>query len=216
MVEFIEKVVYINLESRKDRLEQIQQELSIFPPEKVERFNAIFNEKGAIGCSMSHIAVLEMAISQNWKNVLIVEDDMHWSNFSQPIELLNKLLSPPYDVIGLGGTLVNYNRNTYKASFFSTTIAYVISHHYYPILLENFKEGCQKLIQSYEPPKYALDRYWQQIQSRDNWYIIMPPICIQRPSYSDIEKKDVDYTSIFTNPEQQQKRNPLLKFLRRQ
>ena len=198
-MELIEKVVYINLEKRKDRLEQIKQELSIFPPEKVQRFNAIFNEKGAIGCSMSHIAVLEMAISQNWKNVLIVEDDMQWSNFSQTIETLNKLLSQPYDVIGLGGTFVNYNRNTYKASFFSTTTAYVISNHYYPVLLDNFKEGCQKLIESYEPPKYALDRYWQQIQARDNWYIIMPPICIQRSSYSDIENTNVNYNSLFNS-----------------
>jgi glycosyl transferase family 25 len=196
-MELIEKVVYINLERRKDRLEQIQQELSIFPPEKVQRFNAISHEKGAIGCSMSHIAVLEMAISQNWKNVLIVEDDMQWSNFSEVI--LRSLLSQPYDVIGLGGTFVRYNKHTYKASFFSTTTAYVISNHYYSVLLQNFKEGCQKLIESYEPPKYALDRYWQQIQSRDDWYIIMPPICIQRPSYSDIENTNVNYNSLFNS-----------------
>ena len=196
-MELIEKVVYINLEKRTDRLEQIQKELSIFPPEKVQRFNAISHEKGAIGCFMSHIAVLEVAISQNWKNVLIVEDDMQWSNFSEVI--LRSLLSQPYDVIGLGGTFVKYNKDTYKASFFSTATAYVISNHYYSVLLENFKQGCQKLIQSYEPPKYALDRYWQQIQARDNWYIIMPPICIQRPSYSDIEKKDVDYTELFNS-----------------
>ena len=209
-MELIEKVVYINLERRKDRLEQIQKELSIFPPEKVQRFNAISHEKGAIGCSMSHIAVLEMAISQNWKNVLIVEDDMQWSNFSQTIELLNKLLSQPYDVIGLGGTFVNYNRNTYKAYSFSTTTGYVVSNHYYSVLLENFKEGCQKLIEKYEPVKYAIDRYWNQIQSRDNWYIIMPPICIQRPSYSDVENADVNYSLKFNG-----KTNPLLRWLRR-
>ena len=128
-MELIEKVVYINLEKRKDRLVQIQQELSIFPPEKVQRFNAISHEKGLIGCVKSHIAVLEMAISQNWKNVLIVEDDMQWYNFSEVI--LRSLLSQPYDVIGLGGTFVRYNKHTYKASFFSTTTAYVISNHYY-------------------------------------------------------------------------------------
>ena len=196
-MDFIEKVVYINLERRKDRLVQIQKELSIFPPEKVQRFNAISHEKGLIGCVKSHIAVLEMAISQNWKNVLIVEDDMQWYNFSEVI--LRSLLSQPYDVIGLGGTFVRYNKDTYKASFFSTTTAYVISNHYYSVLLQNFKEGCQKLIESYEPPKYALDRYWQQIQARDNWYIIMPPICIQRPSYSDIENTNVNYNSLFNS-----------------
>jgi len=209
-MELIEKVVYINLDRRKDRLVQIQQELSIFPPEKVQRFDAISHEKGLIGCVKSHIEVLELAISNNWKNVLIVEDDMQWSsNFSDVI--LRKLLSQSYDVIGLGGTMVNYNRNTYKASFFSTTTAYVISNHYYSVLLENFKQGCQKLVESYEPQKYALDRYWQPIQARDNWYIIMPPICIQRPSYSDIENTDVNYGPLFNR-----KRNPLSKWFKRQ
>lgn len=209
MVEFIEKVIYINLERRKDRLEQIQQELSIFAAEKVQRFDAISHEKGLIGCVKSHIAVLEMAISQNWKNVLIVEDDMQWTNSSQGIQVLSNLINKPYDVIGLGGTFVKYNKDTYKAYSFSTTSAYIVSNHYYPILLQNFKEGCQKLIEVYEPPRYALDRYWNQIQARDNWYIIMPPICIQRPSYSDIENTDVDYSSLFNR-----KWNPLSKWFR--
>jgi GR25 family glycosyltransferase involved in LPS biosynthesis len=53
----IDKVFYINLERRKDRYEQINKELEIFPIEKVERFNAI--EEGKIGCLKSHLEVLK-------------------------------------------------------------------------------------------------------------------------------------------------------------
>jgi hypothetical protein len=44
---------------------------------------------------------------------------------------------------------------------------------------------------------YALDMYWQRIQARDNWYLVAPSLVVQRPSYSDIEKKHVDYVKQF-------------------
>ena len=56
-MESIGRVVYINLDERVDRKQQIQQELAtVFP--SVERFAAIKREHGGIGCVMSHIAVL--------------------------------------------------------------------------------------------------------------------------------------------------------------
>ena len=76
MFEFIEHVVYINLEHRKDRRENIEKELSIFSSEKVQRFDAIHEPKrGHLGCSKSHIEVLKLAIKFGWKNYLVVEDD---------------------------------------------------------------------------------------------------------------------------------------------
>ena len=67
----IEHVVYINLDHRTDRRQHMEKEVSIFPSERVTRFSAIKHDYGAIGCTRSHIAVLEMAISSDWKNVLI-------------------------------------------------------------------------------------------------------------------------------------------------
>jgi len=108
MFEEIEKVVYINLEERTDRRAEIQKQLSIFHHEKIVRFNAIKHRNGAIGCSMSHIAALELAIQNNWKNVLIVEDDMIWNQFDRGYPIYKKLVSNPFDVLCLGGACVEY------------------------------------------------------------------------------------------------------------
>ena len=50
----IENVFYINLETRKDRKKQVEQELNALGW-KYERFNAIRHTNGRIGCSMSHL-----------------------------------------------------------------------------------------------------------------------------------------------------------------
>jgi GR25 family glycosyltransferase involved in LPS biosynthesis len=93
MFEFIEQVVYINLDHRVDRRIEIEKELSqYFPIEKITRFSAIRHDHGGIGCTKSHIAVLEMAKEKGWKNYLVVEDDAIFSNFGKGYPLLEKLV----------------------------------------------------------------------------------------------------------------------------
>jgi glycosyl transferase family 25 len=187
----IEKVVYINLAYRTDRRKQVEKELSIFPPEKVLRFDAIKDEKGHIGCSLSHIAVLKMAITKKWNNVLIVEDDMIWNkkHFNTGIETFNNLINNPYDVIVLGGTFVEYIPTTNKLIRCKTTTSYLIHNHYFQKLLDCFKNSI--IHNSY------IDEEWKSLQKSDNWFIIYPPLVIQSTGYSDIEKKVVNYHRFF-------------------
>jgi glycosyl transferase family 25 len=93
MFDAIEHVVYINLDERVDRKTQIQRELlAVFPSSKVTRFSAIKAIHGGVGCSMSHIAVLEMAKQEGWSNVMIVEDDFMWTQREEGAPILEKLL----------------------------------------------------------------------------------------------------------------------------
>jgi glycosyl transferase family 25 len=194
MIDFIDKVVYINLAHRTDRKEQTERQLmNLFPPEKIVRFEAIKNDNGAIGCTMSHISVLEMAIKENWKNVLILEDDIGWETNFTNISILTNLMNLSYDVILLSGYYIKYNTKTLKIISAQTTGAYIVNNSYYQTLLTNFKEGLNNLIETNMSGKYAIDRYWKQLQSRDSWYIVIPQICFQIPSYSDIQKKNVNY-----------------------
>jgi len=196
MYDFIDKIIYINLDSRTDRRKQIEEELNVFPKEKVERFAAIYDSFGAIGCSKSHITVLEYVKTNKWKNVLIIEDDMIWKNFSDGIKQLENLVNEPYDVILLGSTYATYNQNRVISA--QTTTAYLVNNHYYDKLLENFKEGHNLLKETWNLPEFSLDQYWKKLQATDTWYLIKPSMSIQSPSYSDIEKKNVDYSSHFT------------------
>ena len=136
MFEDIEKVVYINLDERTDRRAEIERQLSIFPSEKIVRFPAIKHLNGAIGASMSHIAVVELAIQNDWNNVLIVEDDMIWNKFEVGYPIYEKLVSNPFDVLCLGSACVDYDRQTYKAKYVSTGTAYLVNKHYYQTLLQ--------------------------------------------------------------------------------
>jgi len=194
MLNFIEKVIYINLEYRTDRKQQVETELrKVFPPEKIVRLNAIKDEKGGIGCSKSHIAALELAIENNWKNVLIVEDDLEWRNIRSGTNVFNSLVKNTWDVILLSGHFVKYDAKTYKLHHCTGRTAYVVSNHYYQTLLSNYKEALSNLIQHYTE-KYRGDVFWQRLHRQDNWCIVMPQMCKQRPSYSDIEKKSTNYT----------------------
>ena len=198
MFENIEKVVYINLEHRTDRKERVESELlKYFPSEKVIRFNAIKHDHGGVGCVSSHIAVLEMAIQQNWNNVLVVEDDAIWSNFDKGYALLERLIKNQYDVITLGTAYATYDKNTYKLLCGQTTTAYVIQKLYYRTLLDNFNIGLTNLLKTKDWHTYALDQYWKRLQNTDNWFCIVPSLLIQGPSYSDIEKKNMNYTRFF-------------------
>ena len=66
---------YINLDHRVDRKEHVESELSKIGI-KAERFSAIKMENGAIGCSMSHLKILQNAFKNKMEHVLIVEDDI--------------------------------------------------------------------------------------------------------------------------------------------
>jgi glycosyl transferase, family 25 len=198
MFESVEKVVYINLDERKDRRAEIQRELlQAFPATKIQRFPAIRHEKGAIGCTKSHIAVLEMAKAASWANVLIVEDDLAWQNYDAGAQRFDAMLQSPYDVIVLGGSYVRCNPETGRLQSCQTTTGYIVAAHYYDTLLANFKEGLCKFEAGGLYSACALDQYWKRLQPKDNWFIVQPLFCMQRPGFSDIEKRTVDYTRFF-------------------
>ena len=200
----IKNAFYINLEHRKDRKEHVEQQL-INIGIKAERFNAIKLEKGAVGCSLSHLKCLENALKNDLDHVLICEDDITFLNPYLFISQLNFFLESidceKWDVLLLGGNIIppyqNINKSCVKVSKCQTTTGYIVQKHYIPTLIANIKEGVNKLIKN---PKqhvlFAIDKYWFNLQQRDNWFLIIPLTVTQKPGYSDIEKKNTDYQNI--------------------
>jgi len=74
-MQHISKIVYINMDSRADRRELIEQELQRIGW-KAQRFSAS-SYKGCpnSGCLLSHATVLEQAYDEGCDNVLVLEDD---------------------------------------------------------------------------------------------------------------------------------------------
>jgi len=62
-------------------------------------------------------------------------------------------------------------------------------------LRKNFQEALAQLEQ-HGPEReetYAIDRYWSRLQREGKWFTFIWKCGSQRKSYSDIEKKVVDY-----------------------
>jgi len=201
----IQHTLYINLEERQDRRTHVEQQLASIdiPQTKVQRFNAIKIKDGRIGCSMSHLKCLQLAKKNNWGHVLIVEDDI---TFTDPVMFKRQLSGffkddLPYDVLFFGGNVVPpYKQvNSYCAQVFSCqcAVGYLVKEHYYDVLIQNMHDGLRKLIQ--EPDKhfyYAIDKYWFSLQRQDKWFIIVPLSVIQLQNYSNIEERETDYSRL--------------------
>lgn len=201
----INHVLYINLDSRIDRRTHFELQFNKMGLQ-TRRFSAILNADGAIGCSTSHVACLELAILNNWDHVLICEDDATITNPGQLVYQVNqffKRFGDSWDVLLLAGN--NYqpfrqeSPECVRVANCQTATAYLVRRPYFETLLANFKEGLKKLIaEPIQQPKYAIDQYWKHLQRTHRWYLIVPISVIQRPDYSDISKQHVNYSGLMT------------------
>lgn len=192
-------VYYINLEHRTDRKEQIESELSkVFS--SFERFNAIKHSNGAIGCGKSHIEILKKGLTSDKDYICIFEDDFIWELQSDDVkEKLDSIFTQDFNIVLLSYhyPVVSPKRlSEKKLGFFTncqTTSGYIINKIFIPILLKNF-EDCVSILETKNNKNMAIDQNWKSLQRFENkFYVTSPRLGKQRPSYSDIEKKEVSY-----------------------
>lgn len=191
----IERIIFINLDKRTDRLSQIQSELINYGLiDKAIRFPAIHNDGGDIGCMMSHIEVLKIAKKNNYKNVLILEDDFEFvvskDRFYYLLDIFKETYGDNYDVLKLSYNMIKStdtdNIEIGKIIESQTTSGYIVNNHYYDKLIDLFEKCLINLINTRQHWLYAVDSCWKIYQPIDNWYFFKDRIGIQRASYSDI------------------------------
>ena len=204
----IKNIFYINLDTRPDRKSFFENQMRMIGMNNAKRFNAIKHNIGAIGCSLSHLELLKYAKQQNMDHILIMEDDIM---FTRPVMFtyyLNNLLTKHknFDVLLIAGNnMGQYTRLDnfcVKISKCQTTTGYLVKSHYYDKLIQNYEEGINNLKQN--PTlmnKYAIDQHWTRLQLRDRWYLLTPLTVTQKPDYSDIEKKEINYNNLMLDLE---------------
>lgn len=189
--------LYINLEHREDRKNQIEGELKKVDFYNYQRFNAVKNKKGYLGCSQSHIDCIKLAKANNFPNVMILEDDFQFLIGKNEFHMiLNHLLTVEYDVFILGYNTRDItdigDKYLKKIRGTQTTSGYIVNRRYYDKLITNFEEGLRLLKETDIYSKYAIDQYWKLIQPDDKW-LVYKRIGKQRESFSDIENVNVNY-----------------------
>lgn len=178
---------------------------------------------GSIGCSMSHLRCLEMARKNGWPHCLIVEDDILFTDPATFVENMNRFLAeygggggggdaatPRFDVCLLAGNnvapVVQRHPFCAKVAKCQTTTGYLVMSHYYDTLIENFREGIRQLMADPDcrqglqytacQLKYSIDKWWFELQCRDQWFLITPLTVTQRADYSDIECRQTNYDRV--------------------
>ena len=208
----IDKVYLINLKKNTDRLEKFMKSAKVANVE-VERFEAIYGKEldknhpdlhkyfvknhklnpGQIGCALSHIKIYENAIKNNYKNVIVFEDDAiipekFWQRFNEAYNELPK----DWDMLLLGCCTCtgNTQKNTKliransKGNWCLT--GYLMNINY-----------CKKLIEKIKKNKInqGIDNYLRKEYFKDNIYIPLPPFVLQDKTFkSDIIMGDLGNT----------------------
>jgi len=191
----IDHVLYINLDRRPDRKEQIERQLSVFDSHKITRVPGVLHKNPAIGCATSHIHALKMAKEHGWPNVLIVEDDAIWANVDKAYPVFEKLIKDPYDVIMLGGTYPSWEEKSYRVKHALSTCAYLVHHSYYDKLIHAVEEGL--VTRNASGHNIAVNVSFTMLQPVDNWFLVRPAFMIQRKSHSNIVGGIVNYKKLF-------------------
>jgi len=193
----ISKIIYINLERRQDRRQEIEQELQMYGLSG-ERFNAISNASGIVGCGLSHLAVLEEAEKMQWENVLILEDDFQFlvtkETLCQQFQAFWDL-NIPWDVVMISYNLKEsapYNNLIGRVKNASTASGYLINRHFYPQLIHVLKISLPLLESTGMHWLYANDQCWKDLQLTAEWFYFMNRIGRQRGSFSDTANAYID------------------------
>lgn len=204
---FFDEIYCINLKNREDRWKSFLNEMERLNITNVKRFDAvngreldytnlIYNRNllpGELGVLMSHINLIKEAKEKNLESILIMEDDVY---FTDEIYKLNDYLnSVPEDwnFIYFGGNhgqytpeIVNNRICRLKNSFGLQCVA-IKNTMYDRILNDAIKLEKQ------------IDVYYASYQSENKSYCFNPNMALQKVDYSDIQNRVVDYTHFFKN-----------------
>ena len=201
---YFDKIYCINLDRRTDRWNETQTELKKWGLEDgVVRYsgvdgNSLKNETqikdGELGILNTHINLINESKEKGYKNILIMEDDVEFTNNIELLDEYMSLIPNDWDMIYFGG---NHNKHMgKKINYLNDKI--IKLNETYGIHCIAIKDTIYDLIlQLVKHRKKAIDVYYADIQKNYNCYGFNPSIALQRESFSDIQNKNVNYKWLF-------------------
>ena len=211
----IDKVYCITIFNREDRQTKIM--------EQSDKYNIPItflkvkkNEDPVKGCAMSHLECIKDAKKNNYKNVLILEDDMLFDDeIIQSYFDTKEIIQIPenFNIFFLGYNAnygYRYDKNIIKLLSAQCAHSYILSNNVYDEILTNFDKDWSEFKEWNERigdedkqdfSIHAIDLFYAKIicHRLNNSYGLYPMISYQQPGYSDIENKEVDYMELIRN-----------------
>jgi GR25 family glycosyltransferase involved in LPS biosynthesis len=193
------KYYYINLDNRTDRNTHMIRQFDTFNIKNYTRISATKESFGAIGCTKSHIIALKKFIDSGDDICFILEDDYKFVIDPEKYnELLQKLEHSKiyWNIVLLAGNIlhsIEHNDFLRKCLNAQTTSGYMINKIFARLLLTNYETGLASLTKT-KNKKYCIDQHWKLLQKpENNWFVFIPKCGKQMSSFSDIERRKVNY-----------------------
>ena len=198
---YFDKIIFINLDRRQDRWKQVLEEFRQNKITNFERFSAVDGNSipnktdwltGArIACCLSHAAVLQKMIDNNWQRILILEDDAKFiENYERRFQKRIPQIPEDFDILYFCGNnpqiISKTSTHVYKISHCLSTGAYAISLNFAKSMIDNILRADE-----------AVDIIYKNNTPDYNCYIFEPYLIVQRPGFSDIENKMTNYCLVF-------------------
>lgn len=201
---YFDKIFVINLDRRPDRYEDFKKEMSKYGIENVERFSAIDGSTistndvplltGEIGVLLSHLEIIKKCKEEGYDNVLIMEDDVCFSEEILKLEEYMSSVPSDWDFIYFGGNHVYgqppalINDKIIKLNF---TVA---------LQCVAINSSMFEIIESILPKrKKQVDAYYAELHNRFDAYGFYPNMAKQTAGFSDIQNRNVDYSNFFNS-----------------
>jgi len=198
---YFKEIYCINLDRRTDRWQQVTKEFeSVGILDRVIRISAVDNPDGRIGLIKSFLKIFQDVKERGIENVLIFEDDVHFIQENKPIEILEKAIN---QVGNIDWSLFYLGANTHEKcnifrpnlillrnAFSAHAVAY--NHKTYNQIINKFENINQ--IKSIDDINDVF--FCKEIQNKRTSFLVNPIIATQSPSFSDLEKKFVNYSFI--------------------
>ena len=181
----INKIV-INLPERQDRLIQFKSEVNHLGWQ-FEVMDGIKHKEPMTGIGMAHRKCVLIANNLNLDNILIMEDDLLFTNASKTQQYIKEALNntpDDFDVL-IGGhyggvKLSNYNDYWHRVGQFCGLHFYIVNKRFYQHIL------------NYDGTMH-IDRY-MNLQETNKVYCTNKFFAIQRDGYSDNVKNVTEYS----------------------
>jgi len=200
----IDKFIYINLKKRDDRKKHILGELKRFgiPDEKIVHLEAVEHEKGIIGCALSHLKAMEMFKESSDKVWCILEDDHYFTKSREETDSYVKefIERDEFDVF-LGCTCALKQSSIrgsrlVRALQSSMTSFFIAKRNVIDALIASHKNSIRSFGKDGKRRGIHLDHMWYHLMKI--FVFVTPyfnPLGGQIENYSDIRKKNINYTN---------------------
>lgn len=163
MTNYVDNVYLINMDKDYHRLTKVTKEtekvgikferfpgvkvsdlsqniLDKYIPEEIQKYGT----SGMIGCGLSHLFIWQNAVKNNYRNILVLEDDVHFTDdFTQYLQNVCEEIPNDYDILYLHGDNPQHDsrfKYIYKPTFPLLTHAMIISNQGLKKLLDIITE----------------------------------------------------------------------------